>query len=485
MLRKISWLLIVFPLYSSCTHQAAYVDATGSNFPPKIAAIFLSKCAISGCHNNLSYGAADSLNLSTWDDLFKGTGTGSVVIPFRSDFSSLCYFTNTDSSLGIVLQPAMPFERAPLSKEEYLTLRNWIESGAPDASGRVKFSDDTARSKFYITNRMCNVITVIDAGSLLQMRYIDAGDNNAAKYPYCIKVAPDRKSWYTSFFSQSSIVQKFSAGNDQWLFNINLGIGSWTSFDITADSRYGYFVDNSSPGKIAYVDLNTGAVLATYDFGGNFRYPTSAAINGHLKKMYVGTSSGNFIYSVDITNPLAPAIHEQPIDGSGAVSYQSSLNPTELLADTATGKCYIACAGSNEVRVVNMLNDSLLSVIPLNATPAYMAFARSTQKLFVSCPDDMAFAGNRGAVAIIDVRTESLIKKIKTGYQPYGLAVDEQRGVVAVVNANISSAGPASHHVSGCGRKNGNVTFIDLNTLDLVHGKLLEVAVFPFGAAAR
>jgi YVTN family beta-propeller protein len=484
---RIKWIVcIALVCCISCTHESKVLDPTGSNYPKEVAAIFLNKCATSGCHNNSSYVNADEFNLSTWDNLFKGSTTGSAVIPYRPDFSSLCFFTNTDSSLGITLQPTMPYNTAPLSKSEYLRLKDWIAAGAPDAKGNIKFADDTARSKYYVTNRLCNVVTIIDAASRLQMRYIDVGDNVSAKYPYCIKVAPDKKNWYISFFAQTNIVQQYNATNDKYAGDINLGAGTWTSFAISSDSKHGWFVDNSMHGQVAYVDLENRSVLATYTFGGNFKYPTGIALDEHLNKLYVGVLNGNFLYRIDITDPLNPLIHEMPIDGTGIVNYQTSIDPVELIADEQSNRCYIACIATGEIRVLDMQQDSVIAKIPLGSVPAFMGFSAATQKLFVSCPDDVnSFAGNRGAVAVIDAGNNTVIKRINTGYQPYGIAVDDVRGVVTVVNANISSGGPASHHVSGCGKKNGNVTFIDLHTMELVPHKQLEVTVFPFGAAVR
>jgi len=63
------------------------------------------------------------------------------------------------------------------------------------------------------------------------------------------------------------------------------------------------------------------------------------------------------------------------------------------------------------------------------------------------------------------------------------MAVDEQDNIIAVVNFNIS--GPGSHHASGCGTKNGNVSFIDINTLDIVPNKQLIMAVFPYSISYR
>ncbi len=473
-------------LFCSCIRKDKAPDIVTGNYPKEIADIIINRCAIGGCHNSLSSTNAAGLNLSTWDTMFNGGYSGAVVIPYRPDFSPLCFFTNTYNDLGVSLQPTMPVGAAPLTRAEYLVLRNWITSGAPDASGSIKFADNPSRKKFYVTNRKCNVVTVIDGESLLQMRYVDVGGHGGASFPCSVLAAPDRRRWYVSFYAQTNFVQQFSADDDQLIGDIDLGLGTWTSFVVSADSRYAWFVDNSSPGKVAYVDLDRRSVLATYSFGGGLKYPTGIALNDQLKELYVGSANGNFVYNISIADPLNPSMAELPVDGTGLVQHQSMLDPVELLADPRSNKCYIACAASGEIKVIDMASSALVGTVSLGSSPAFMALSPRTQKLFVSCPDDqVTFQGNRGAVVVIDVQTNSIARKIKSGYQPYGVAIDDEHGIAAIVNANISSGGPASHHETGCGKKNGNVTLVDLATLNLVPGKSLEVAVFPFSISAR
>lgn len=477
------FLLFIITCGLACKHHYEFPGLDESNYPKKVGVILLGKCAISGCHNDLSYSAAANLNLTSWAKMFEGASSGSVTIPFRSDFSPLCYFTNTDSASGIALQPTMPIGQPPLSREEYLTLRDWIWEGAPSAKGEIKFAGDPERNKTYVTNRMCDVITVIDATTQLQMRYVDVGNKPDKEFPYCIKTSHDKKNWYVSFFVRTDIIQKFDAEKDILIGELNLGKGSWTSFEIAADSKHGYFVDNNNPGKIVYADLEQMMPLSSYTFNDKFQYPLGIAISEEIRKLYIGTLYGNYVYSIKITDPLNPVIQEVIIDGGKDIKYSSDLNPTELIADE-NGLCYICCSGSNEIRIIQMSSDKLRQVIPLDSPPAYMA--KHKDRLFVSCPDDeKTFPGNRGSVAVIDLNTGNIIKRIKTGYQPYGLAINKEQNILTVVNANISAAGPGSHHATGCGEKNGNVTFIDLNTLELLSGKKLEVAVYPFSAASR
>jgi YVTN family beta-propeller protein len=479
-------LLIIYAiiiLTGSCTHEPVVIS---KGYPKNVSEIIINKCAVSGCHNNKSYEAAGGLNLETWEDMFKGSRSGAVVIPYRSDFSTMCYYTNIDTALGLALKPTMPSGATPLSLKEYSVLKNWIDAGAPDDNGFIKFSDNADRGKLYVTNRQCDVVTVIDAESLLPMRYVSTGNNGVQKFPYCIKVAPDRKYWYVSFFAPANIIQRFDASNDAPAGEVNIGEGTWTSFAITNDSRYAYIVDNSSTGKIAYVDLQQMQLLSTYTFGGNFQFPSGIVINEALNKLYVGTTYGNFIYKIDISNPMQPVISQKILDGGITIQYNPSIDPVELLLIKGTNKCYIACATSKEIKVMDMALDEVIQDIPLGESAAYMAHSPKAKKVFVTCPDDLnSFSENRGSVYIIDEPTNAATHVINSGYQPYGVAIDEERNIVAIVNANISSEGPGSHHGSRCGEKNGNVTFIDLNTLTLIKDMKRELSVFPFSIATR
>ncbi|MBS1774290.1 MAG: hypothetical protein JST82_15645 [Bacteroidetes bacterium] len=478
---RIKYLLPLIAI-ASCRHEA-YMPA--GNYPKDVGNIIINKCATSGCHNDASYTAAGGLNLTTWENLFKGGSGGAAVIPYRPDFSTLCFYTNTDSSLGVTLSPTMPEGGKPLSKEEYLTIANWVAAGAPDAYGKIAFAENPNRKKMYVANRLCDVVTVLDQSSFLQMRYIDIGINSGQEFANSIQVSPNKKNWYVSFSATSTVVQKFDATTDYHASDIILGAGSWLSFVITKDSKYGYFVDNSNPGRIVYADLVSNKVLSTYSFDNKFIYPQGAALNEEVNKLYIGASMGNFIYSLNINNPLQPVIQQIPLDGTGSILTNSSIDPVALQIGE-NNLCYIACQKTNEIRVMNMSNDKLVSTIKLPDAPQSIAYSKLAKKLLVACPNDsMSFPGNRGSIIVIEAGTNIIIKKIKGGYEPYSIAVDDESGMAIVANANLHTGGPAPHHVSKCGGRNGNVSFINLTAMELISNKKSEVATFPYSVSAR
>jgi DNA-binding beta-propeller fold protein YncE len=475
-------IIAVFIVFISCTKDKGIVTNT-SNYPKDIEAIIIPKCATSGCHNSISKEAAGGLSLASWESLFYGGRGGSVVVPYRPDFSTLCFYTNSYPDLGPDLQPRMPVTGPALTREEYLSLRDWILAGAPAADGSIKFGN-TLR-KIYITNQLCDLMTVIDADSKLVMRYINTGGLSKTEFPVCVKVAPDKKHWYVTFLA-SSLLQKFDAQNDSYQSEIDLGnTGVWTSFDITADSRYAFCVDKSSQGKISCIDLQQMKIIATYSHSA-FVYPQGIVLNNFLKKIYVGVENGNFISVINYTDLNSPIIEQIILDGSSSLNFQSSNDPAFLLSDEGNGLCFIACRNSKEIKILNTVNNSIAASIPLGSSPTYMDLDKTKNRLFVTCNDDsLSFPNSKGSVKIIDVATKQIIKTVNPGYEPNGISINPSNNYAAIVNSNVSPKGPKPHHTTGCTGRNGYVTFIDLNTLELIPAKKYELAVYPYAIALK
>ncbi len=483
--RIIKYILLLFIL-SSCRKDKGEIDYAGTHYPQNIGKIISRNCSVSGCHNPLSKDAAAKLSLSTWENMFQGTSNGAAVIPYRPDFSSLCFFTNTFSELGPIAGPTMPINASSLSREDYLALRDWIISGAPDNKGRIKFADNPSRSKLYVTNQLCDVVTVIDAITKLPMRYITVGTLPTTDFPVCVKVSPDNNYWYVSFLAYTGIFQKYDAVNDMFSSQLSLGPGVWSSFEITSDSKYAFCVDNSSPGKIAVVDLDLMTVITTYT-NSNFVYPKNVAINNAVHKLYIGAENGNYVSVIDYNNIMRPIITEVILDGTMSLNPLSSNVPNNVLMDENNYHCYVSCKRSGEVKVIDVLADTILAAINLNTGGDMMASTSTgALTLFVSCTDDtISDINNHGSVKVIDMSTNQITRTIITGWQPHGIAVDELHKYVMVVNSNINPKGPAPHHVNGCGGRDGYVTFIDLNTLSLIPSKKFELANYPYAASIR
>ncbi len=204
------------------------------------------------------------------------------------------------------------------------------------------------------------------------------------------------------------------------------------------------------------------------------------------KTLYVTAQTGNFIYKIDVSDPANPAVNEISLQAGIPPIKSSSLDVHEIIFSPDESKYFVSCQKSNEVRVMNTANDSLLAVIAVGIFPQEMGISESKSYLFVTCPEDtVSFPGVRGSVGIIDYQNLQLIKKVNAGFQPHGIAVDDARQLVVIANRNVTLSGPAPHHPGSCGGRNGYLTFLDMNSLQMIVGKRLELAPDPYTAAVR
>lgn len=449
------------------------------NYPNEVGKIMVLKCATAGCHNSASYKAAADLNLTTWETLFQGSNSGSPVIPYRSDFSSLCYFINTYSDLGPINVPTMPQGKEKLSREEVQTIKNWIDAGAPDYKGNVKWADNPSRKKVYLTNQGCDVVTVIDAETQLPMRYITVGkDAGTIEVPHMIKISPDGQYWYV-VFTNASMMQKFRCSDDSYVGEAYLGpFFDWNTFVISDDGTRAYCVSWVFSGRIASVDLTQMKLINNY---GGYYFPHGVALNPTNDTIYVTGQTGNYLYKLDTSLATTQTISLNGLPPNNA----SSLDPHEILLSPDKKSFYITCQTSNEVRVFDIASQSVTNIINVGTYPVEMAISELKNKLYVTCMEDVtSFGGTtHGTVSEIDLSDHSE-QRIAVGFMPHGITVDDSRKLIYVSSRNLLTAGPPPHHSSVCYGRNGFISFIDLGTFALKN-KRIEVSVDPYSAALR
>ncbi len=478
-------------LFSTCKYDKAGPDY--NEYPDDVGKIFVTKCAVAGCHNDASKDAAGGLSLITWDKMFEGGTTSACVIPYRHDFSTTCFYINTYPDLGVTLNPTMPLNKNRLSFDEVKKIENWIDAGAPNEDGFVKFSDNPARKKFYVANQGCDVVTVFDQQTLLPMRYIDIGNSGAIEAPHDIHVSPDGQYWYVVFYKGNAI-QKYRTSDDSYvgqaILNLNqpptIIVGNWSTFDITPDGNTAFVTDLSgSMSDIAEVNLNS--LIVTHHVGFNSPHGSCVSPDGNFVYISEQTTS-NTIYKIpvsDFSNPMEISVF------SSTPSAYLSTHQIEFSPDGS--KYFVSCWGTSEVRVMDAATDDFIAAIPVGARPSEMEVSDTKNLLFVTCEDDtLSFPGKRGSIAIIDIATNTQVNwsPIYTGHQPHGLDVDDDNHLVYVANRNVVSGGPAPHHSTACGGRDGYITFIDMNTHALLKtksgtDKKVEVSVDPYEIAIK
>ena len=497
--------ITTFFIISSCVHspQVAVIPADGE-YPKEVGAILINKCAVSGCHNQASYVYAGGLLLDSWSHLLNGSASGAAIVAYSPQFSPLLYHTNTDSSLGIIDLPAMPYSTPgkpmpPLSKTEYQTLYNWIAKGAPDKNGNIPFaSDPTTRQKIYLTQSGCDLVAVIDAQTRVVMRYIPVGLNpGQIENMHDIEVSSDGMYAYIVFLA-GNYIQKIDTRTDTVVASLNLGtINSfsygWSILLISPTGNDLVTSDflSSSPGFVTPVITAGNMQIGSWNAGPSFTYPHGIGACPSFDTFFVTCQFGNIVYkfSTNIVPGKNPLFKQIPIEGAAFITDSNkSVDPHQIQMSPDNSKYFVTCQRSNEVRVMDAYTDQLLDSISVGIKPQEMALSESHHYLFVACEEDSNAIGRKGSIYVLDyTQTPLKIVKVLYGnfYQPHDITVDEKDGLIFIPSLNANPNGPAPHHATSCGGRAGWYSVYNLNTLEPADNKQYNVLVYPYAIATR
>ena len=482
MLKQLIILLFGIPfILLACRHEPPLRPAVADNYPEAVRNIFITRCAISGCHNAASHTAAGGLLLDSWEHLFDGGSNGAVIVPYSADNSPLLYFVNTYPDLGAVAEPTMPENDAPLTRNEYLTIRNWIAAGAPDVHGNIPFaSNPGTRQKIYTTQQGCDMVTVIDAEKNVVMRYIQAGTDFTTETPNYIQVSPDGRYAYICYWN-APLLQKIDTRTDTIIATLNTGGAYRKTLHISPDGSR-LMLTNWLGQDIMIVNTTTMQVEKTYP-AINFDNPESIASNAAFNTFYITARFGNTLYKISENGSIQNiSLDEKPVT---TLHTSTTPDPYRILMAKDHSRYFITCENTGELRIMNTADDRLIKTIPIGKKPQEMAMSSTQPYLFITCNDTLN-ASFVGTVYVINYNTLELVKKIEGDFfQPYGIAVDDRYGKVYVFNRNDDRNGPRPHHSSPCNGRNGYYLIYDLNTLEPANRKRYEISVDPYATDVR
>lgn len=414
----------------------------------------------------------------------QGGNNGSMVIPFSSQLSPLFQFINTYPELGLTLKPTMPLNGQALSKDDVNMIKSWIDSGCKSLEGEIPFEKNyTTRSKIYMSNQGCDLVAIIDPPTGLIMRYIKVGhEENEIELPHNIQVSHDGRYWYACFVN-GKYLQKYDAATDTLVAEATIGTGSWNVIRISENDQHGFVSDLSSNGKMVMVNLNSMSVEAVLSGSGVLSNPHGMAISKNADTIYITSQYGNMVYRY---LPLTTSLDKISLQkGVQPVTTPQLLDPHEIMFSSDASKYFVTCQASNEVRVMDRQADTLLKVISVGKYPLEMA--QYKQLLFVTCQEDINPVNNffRGSVYVINTQTMQT-EKIIYGkmFQPHGLAVDIEHEQLYIASRNADPTGPAPHHISDCGGRNGYFTILNLNNYEITISSN-EASVDPYSLAYK
>ena len=413
--------------------------------------------------------------LDSWEHLFDGADNGAVVVPYSTDHSSLLYFINPDSSLGIKAEPQMPVNQPPLTREEYLTIKEWIAEGAPDKNGNIPFaSSPDTRQKIYAVHQGCDDVAVIDVEKNVVMRYISVGVKPYPESATYVSISPDGKYAYIAMWYDHKIY-KIDTYTDKIIGSVSMGDMFWNVLHLSPNGE-SLVVTNGDFYDVMLV--NTKTLQAEKLANNDFVNPHGITSNASFDTFYATSQFGNTVYkfakgynkkiSLD-NNPLTTATGSTP-------------DPYDIIMSPDYSRYFVACANSNELRILNSKTDSVVKVIPIGKQPQTMAVSRTKPYLFVCCMEDnSSVTGFRGSVYVIDYNTLEVVKKIDGKmFQPHSITVDDKDNTFYVFSRNQNYDGPAPHHQGPCSGRNGYYTVYNLNTLSEKNNKRYEVLVDPY-----
>jgi len=482
---RLSAAVVLFCLVvlAACKHEAQPpATPADGNYPPAIAKIVLTRCATAGCHNAASYQGAGGLRLDSWENLFNGGSNGAAIVPYSIDNSPLLYFINTDASLGPVAQPTMPYNGGTLSKDDYMTIRNWIAAGAPDKNGNIPFaSNPDTRQKTYLTQQGCDLLAVIDNEKKVVMRYIPIGTSPGIEAPHCVRVSEDGMNAYVSFLG-GLYVQKIDTRTDKIVDSFYVGTGSWNVFNLSPDGTKMMISNWLANGNMLYLNTNPLSLITSIGSINDFYYPHGVAANAAYDTFFVTAQYGNFVHKFSLNGG---SIDKISIDGD-PVTTNHVRDPHEIIMSPDHSKYFLTCEASNEVRVMDAYADTLIKAIPVGIFPQEMAVSRTKPYVLVTCMEDSsAYAGFKGSVYVINYNTLESTRIDGKFYQPHGIAIDDKNGTFFVASRNVNPNGPAPHHSSSCSGRNGWYNIYNLNTLQPADSRRFEVTVEPYSADTR
>jgi YVTN family beta-propeller protein len=280
-----------------------------------------------------------------------------------------------------------------------------------------------------------------------------------------VRITPDGKYWCVNFIS-GHVVQVFNTSDDALVTSIDIGNATWNTIAYSPDSKKAYICATQTNPKIVEIDLQTLAYTRQIPTDG---FPHGSYVTQDGTTLYVTSQYGNHLSKIYLSDLSYDNV---TVDGSLTPNNTgNTYDPHEIIFSPDESYYYVTCQSSNDVRVFRKSDDHLEAVIPVGITPLEMAMSATHPYLYVSCMEDSLVAGKRGFVYVINYNTNTVVTRVYTGWQPHGLAVDDDKGVVYVANRNVNAGGPAPHHTSGCGT-NGYVTIIDMNTNQLLQIQL-------------
>ncbi len=458
---KLSWLWIwLLPLLGSCTHAPIESEQPSGNYPPAIASIMTDNCNGTSCHTG-AQDFNDSLDLSTWEGMTRGSKFEYTIIPFSASKSHLFEHINTNENLAAIAIPRMPLSRDPLSAADQKAIFDWINQGAKSNDNKIAYSNVT--NKVFVVCSAEDVITVLDddAHKVIRASSIKTGSGTLA--PSCIAITPDKSAVIVGTQSSGGIIRKYSTNGLGPLNECNSGL-SCNDITLTPDGTKGYVTDypSSSLTRYGVFDATTMTMLKTV-ITTSLRAAYGTVTSHSGRYAYISGSGSDNIARVDTQNDsilkILPIGNDVPSPLPG--EYQAKYFPGFMTISPNDSLLYVSCQNSSEVVVFDLHRDTIVARIPANYNPYSSCLSPDGSELWVT-------AWGSDQIKIISTATNTVTATVDSiNTNPRSIAFSRD-GRVAYITTEKLVGGVHNHGVNG-GAPSSGIYIVDRITKKIIY----------------
>jgi YVTN family beta-propeller protein len=443
------------------------------SYSASIQPIFDRSCLV-GCHSTVDAPRSNDLDLSSWEATFRGSDHGEIIVPFLPDDSHMI-----DHLTGVAT-PRMPLSRDPLPSNEIDLLKEWITLGAPNDAGDVPYENSTR--KIYVANQGSDEVSVIDLDALVVFRIVTVGVSPNLEGPHNIWIesGPLKRYWYVTLIN-SGVLEQYDARTDELVARATLGASPANGVTSSDGSRvYVTRWEETADrlGKVIVVEAASMSVIDTIEVGWR---PHGIAISPDDHWLYTTNYNSDDISVVDLTLPEPAEVSRIPVAPDLDPLRPAQYQPNEVILSPDGTQLFVALFVRPEMRVIDLVADSLLTVVTTGGTGFLEDLRPGATELYVA---DWGKPGGGPGTSISIVNTASFgpatILQDPNFSRPHGIAFSPDGRYAFVTNENVDGTAPPHHPTEG-GGNNGNLVVIDTATRGIV--KILDLEPQSAGIA--
>jgi PQQ-dependent catabolism-associated beta-propeller protein len=317
--------------------------------------------------------------------------------------------------------------------------------------------DHALGHEMYVTNEKDNTISVIDTQSLRVLRTIPVG-----KRPRGITFSRD----YSRFFvcaSDSDAVQVFEAASGRHLYDLPSGADP-EQFALAPDGKHLY-IANEDNAVTTVIDVGSRQVVAQIDVGvepegmavspdsslavttsettnmAHFfnastyepisnvlvdQRPRHAEFTADGKKVWISSEIGGTISIIDVASKSV--VHKIAFQIPGVPS--EKIQPVGIVFLRDGNTAFVALGPANRVAVIDVKTATVVKYILVGERVWHLALTPENDLLFTT-------NGLTNDVSVIDVKTLKAVKSIKVGRDPWGVALRAMTPLAGVVKNSL------------------------------------------------